>query len=166
MDRTEKIDAISEFLDENHIKIIDAACIGSVVVDAEQTLNKIDNNYEYDELLGKGLTENDIESFKKFLEKNALMMIKPDEISGVSFENSEYYIEGLDGTGLWDDEVEDDEKGQFVKKTEEDRIMETVKKGIMDQGYDIEDEIKTDNSIHVKFTGNGKDYVLNLLKLE
>lgn len=110
MDRTEKIYVIVEFFDENHIKIIDTASIGSVVVDAEQSLDKVDNKYEYDELLEKGLTDGDIESFKKFLEKNALMMIKTDEISGVSFENSEYYIDGLDETDLWNDEVEEDEK--------------------------------------------------------
>lgn len=101
MNRTEKIDAIIEFLDDNHIKIIDTTSIGSVVVDAEQSLDKLDNKYEYIELIEKGFTEGDIDSFKKFLEKNTLMMIKTDEISGVSFENSEYYIDGLDETDLW-----------------------------------------------------------------
>lgn len=110
MDRTEKIDIIIEFLDENHIKIIDTASIGSVIVNADQSLGKIDNKYEYDELLEKGLTGSDIESFKKFLEHNTLMMIKPDEISGVSFENSEYDIDGLVETNLWNDEVEEDEE--------------------------------------------------------
>ena len=109
MDRTEKIDAIVEFLDENHIKIIDTTSIGSVIVNADQSLDKVDNKYEYDELLEKGLTENDIGSFKKFLEHNTLMMIKTDEISGVSFENSEYDIDGLVETNLWNDEVEEDE---------------------------------------------------------
>ena len=98
MEREEKIGAIVEFLDENHIKIIDATSIGSVIVDAEQCLDQVDDKYEYDELLEKGLTDEDIESFKKFLEKNTLMMIKTDEISGVSFENSEYDI------GLWSDD--------------------------------------------------------------
>ena len=110
MNREEKIDTIVEFLDENHIKIIDTTSIGSVIVDAEQYLDKVDNKYEYDELLEKGLTDGDIESFKKFLEKNTLMMIKNDEISGVSFENSEYDIDELVGTDLWHDEVEEDEK--------------------------------------------------------
>lgn len=109
MDRTEKIDVIVEFLDENHIKIIDTTSIGSVIVNADQSLDKVDNKYEYDELLEKGLTENDIGSFKKFLEHNTLMMIKTDEISGVSFENSEYDIDGLVETNLWNDEVEEDE---------------------------------------------------------
>ena len=103
MDRTEKIDAIIEYLDENNIEIIDTTSIGSVVIGAEQSLNKVDNKYEYDELLEKGFTDNDIESFKKFLEKNTLMMIKIDEISGVSFENSEYDIDGLYETDLWSD---------------------------------------------------------------
>lgn len=103
MDRIEKIYAITEFLDENNIKVIDTISIGAVIVDAVQCIDKEDNKYEYDELLGKGLTDNDIESFKKFLEKNNLMMIKTDEISGVSFENSEYYIDGLEETDLWND---------------------------------------------------------------
>jgi len=108
MDRTEKIDVIVEFLDENHIEIIDTTSIGTVIVDADMSLDKIDNKYEYDELLEKGLTGGDIESFKKFLEKNTLMMIKTDEISGVSFENSEYDIDELYGTDLWSGEVEED----------------------------------------------------------
>ncbi len=107
MDRIEKIDAIVEFLDGNHIKIIDTTGIGTVIVDADQSLDKVDNKLEYDELLEKGFTESDIESFKKFLEKNTLMMIKIDEISGVSFENAEYYIDGLGETDLWSDEVEE-----------------------------------------------------------
>lgn len=106
MERTEKIDAIVEFLDENNIKIIDTTSIGSVIVDAEQSLDNADNKYEYDELLEKGLSDSDIESFKKFLEKNNLMMIKTDDISGVSFEHSEYY--GLYESDLWGDEVEED----------------------------------------------------------
>ncbi len=101
MDRTEKIDIIVEFLDDNHIKIIDITCIGSVIIDAG--IDEGDNKYEYDELLEKGLTDDDIESFKKFLEKNTLMMIKIDEISGVSFENAEYYIDGLIDTDLWNE---------------------------------------------------------------
>ena len=121
MERTEKIDAIVEFLDDNHLKIIDTTSIGSVVVDAEQSLDKVDNKLECDELLEKGLTEGDIESFKEFLEKNTLMMIKTDEISGVSFENSEYDIDGLglDETDLWrdkvEDEVEEDKKNEDEK---------------------------------------------------
>ena len=97
MDRTEKIDALVEFFDENNIKIIDTTRIGSVIVDAEQTLDKVDD--EYESLIEKGLTDDDIDSLKEFLEKNNLMMIKPDEISGVSFENSEYNID-VD-TDLW-----------------------------------------------------------------
>lgn len=111
MDRTEKIYAIIEFLDENHIDIIDTTGIGSVIVNADQSLDKVNDKYEYDELIDKGLTDSDIESFKKFLEHNSLMMIKTDEISGVSFENSEYDIDGLVETNLWNDEVEEDESG-------------------------------------------------------
>lgn len=53
-----------------------------------------------------------------------------------------------------------------VEVTEEDRIMEMVKKGIIGQGYIIENDIKTDNSRHIEFSGNGKSYIFNLLKLE
>lgn len=114
MDRTEKIDAIVEFFDENHIKLIDVSCIGSVIVDAQQTVHKEDDNYEYSELLEKGLTDDDIESFKKFLEKHTLMMIKIDDISGVSFENSEYDVDELYDTDLWKDVGEEDENMEEV----------------------------------------------------
>jgi hypothetical protein len=50
--------------------------------------------------------------------------------------------------------------------TEEERIMEMIKKGIIGQGYNIENEVKTDNSRHIEFFGNRKRYILNLLKLE
>jgi hypothetical protein len=106
MDRVEKIDIIVEFLDDNHIKMIDISNIGSVIIDAEQTLNKVDNEYEYNEILEKGLTDDDIESFKKFLESHTLMMIKIDEISGVSFENSDYDSGNLYDTDLLDDKEE------------------------------------------------------------
>jgi len=109
MDRNEKIDIVVEFLDENHIKIIDTTSIGSVIIDAEQSLDEEDNEYEYNELLEKGLTDNDIEFFKEFLEKNTLMMIRADDISGVSFENCEYdYFNELYGTDLWSDKEEED----------------------------------------------------------
>ncbi len=104
MERTEKIDVIIDFLDENHVRIVDTTSIGSVIIDAEQSLNKVDDEYEYNELLEKGLTEDDIESFKKFLEDNTLMMIKVDEISGVSFEHCEYDIDNLCETDLWSNE--------------------------------------------------------------
>ncbi len=110
MERQDKISAIIEFLDDNHIKIIDTTSIGAVVIDAELSLNKEDTKIEYEELLEKGLTEKDIESFKEFLEKNTLMMIKIDEISGVSFENGEYDIEGLNETDLWSDEEEEEKE--------------------------------------------------------
>ena len=101
MDRSEKIDVIVEFLDENSIKIIDTKSIGAVIVDAEQLLDEEDNKYEYDEIVKKGLTDSDIEIFKNFLEKNTLMMIRMDDISGVSFENSEYDIDNLHETDLF-----------------------------------------------------------------
>ena len=109
MDRVEKIDKIVEFLDDNHVKMIDTTNIGSVIIDAEQSLNKVEDEFEYNELLEKDLTDDDIESFKKFLEKNTLMMIKVDEISGVSFENSEYDADNLYETDLFNDNVEEDE---------------------------------------------------------
>ena len=110
MERQDKINAIVEFLDDNHIKIVDTTNIGAVMVDAELSLNKEDTELEFNELLEKGLTEEDIESFNKFIGENTLMMIKVDEISGVSFENCEYYIEGLDETNLWKDEKEEEKE--------------------------------------------------------
>lgn len=115
MERLEKIDAIIEFLDDNHVKIIDTATIGCIVIDAEQSLDKEENKYEYDELLETGLTEKDIESFKKFLEKNTPMMIKIDEISGVSFENSEYDIDDIYETDLWSNEYEADKEDDIYR---------------------------------------------------
>ena len=112
MERQEKIDAIIEFLDDNHIKMIDTTSIGSVIVDAEQSLDRVDNKLEYDELLEKGLTDNDIGSFKKFLEHNTLMMIKTDEISGVSFENCEYDADELYNTKLLSDVEENVEENE------------------------------------------------------
>lgn len=103
MDRSEKIDEILEFLDENRVVIIDTKYIGSVIIDATLTIDKEDDKYEYDELIEKGFTDDDIEDFKRFLDENTLMMIKIDEISGVSFENAEYYIDGLIDTDLWKD---------------------------------------------------------------
>jgi hypothetical protein len=110
MNRTEKIDAVVDFLDDNHIKIIDTETIGAVIIDAEQTLNEEDNEYEYDELREKGLTDDDIESFKRFLEKNTLMMIKIDDISGVSFENVIYEVDGLYETDLLSNKEEEGKK--------------------------------------------------------
>jgi hypothetical protein len=49
---------------------------------------------------------------------------------------------------------------------EEEGIIETIKKGIIDKGYNIEEDIEADSSRHIMFTGNGKNYVLNLLRLE
>ena len=49
---------------------------------------------------------------------------------------------------------------------EEEKIVETIKKGIVEKGYSIDEDTKTDNSIHIIFTGNGKSYVLNMLRLE
>lgn len=109
MDRVEKINIIVEFLDDNHVEMIDTANIGSVIIDAEQSLDKVDDEFEYNELIEKGLTDGDIESFKQFLEKNTLKMIKVDEISGVSFENSEYGAEGLYETDLFGNKVEENE---------------------------------------------------------
>ena len=110
MERQDKIDAIIEFLDDNHVKIVDTTNIGAVMVDAELSLNKEDTELEFNELLEKGLTEKDIESFNNFIEKNTLMMIKVDVISGVSFENCEYYVEGLGETDLWSDEEKEEKE--------------------------------------------------------
>lgn len=49
---------------------------------------------------------------------------------------------------------------------EEEEIMETVRKGIVNKGYNVEESIETDSSMHIMFTGDGKSYVLNLLRLK
>jgi hypothetical protein len=48
----------------------------------------------------------------------------------------------------------------------EERIMEMIKEGIISQGYNIESDLRTDNSRHVEFSGNGEVYIVNLIKLE
>ena len=48
----------------------------------------------------------------------------------------------------------------------EERIMEMIKEEIISQGYIIESDIKTDNSRHIEFSGNGKGYIVNLIELE
>jgi hypothetical protein len=118
MNRNEKLDTLYEFLDEGNFKIIDVTSIGAVIVDAELVLVKEENEDEYNELLEKGLEDSDIYNLKTFLDENNLMIIKNDEITGVSFENAEYYIDGLSDTELWlapaktpkEDDLEEDKK--------------------------------------------------------
>jgi len=165
MDRKEKIDAILEFLDENNINIIDTTCIGSVTVDAEQSLDKVDDKNDYNELLEKGLSEYEIENFKKFLEKNTLMMIRLDEISGVSFENSDYYIEGLYDTDLWSEEsveltVEEAQLIAFeaLRSLVTQNGWEDIK-DMVGRQLDVTDEV-LDQAVHLLFSDKNKKEII------
>lgn len=114
MDRIEKIDAMIEFFDDNHIKIIDLTTIGCIVIDAEFSMDKDYDEYEYQELIDKGFSDIDIAEFRLFLENKEFMMIKPDDISGVSFENAEYSDSNLyDEVDLW---AEDEENSGIEKE--------------------------------------------------
>lgn len=106
MDRQEKIDVIIEVFEENNIKIIETQNLGAIIVEADMSLDKEQDKFEYKELLEKGLTEKQIEEFKKFLDDNFLMMIRNDNVQGVSFENLEC---GLDDSDLWETEEKEEE---------------------------------------------------------
>jgi len=106
MDRQEKIDVIIEVFEENNIKIIETQNLGAIIVEADMSLDKEQDKFEYEELLEKGLTEKQIEEFKKFLDDNFLMMIRTDNVQGVSFENLEC---GLDDSDLWETEEKEEE---------------------------------------------------------
>lgn len=108
MERQDKIDAMKEFLEESNISIIEVD-FGKIVLEADFSLNKEENEYEYKELLEKGLTEKHIEEFKKFLESNNLILLEIDKISGVSFENLEWDIDNLEESELWSSECDEDE---------------------------------------------------------
>ncbi len=77
MNRKEKINAIVEFLEENSLIIIDTVTIQGLIIDAD------------------------------FLEKSNLMIVKGDDISGVSFDNVELSLDLLVESKLWEDEKEE-----------------------------------------------------------
>lgn len=103
MNRQEKIDAIVEFLDENSIKIIETTNIQGLIIDAEFIIDEPENEYEHNELIEKGLIEEDLESFKTFLENKQMIMIKIDDVTGVSFDNCELSSDLLYESDLWKD---------------------------------------------------------------
>jgi len=106
MDRKEKIDVLVEFLNDNGIKVIETKTIQGLIIDAEFIIDEDENEDEYNELIEKGLTEEDLESFKNFLENGNMIMINIDDVTGVSFENCELSSELLyePELNLWKDE--------------------------------------------------------------
>ena len=109
MNRKEKIDAVIEFLDENHIVIIETADIQGLIIDAQFNIDEKESAYDHDELIEKGLTKEDLQSFNSYLEDNMMMMIKIDEVTGVSFDNCELSSDFLYESDLWKDEEEEEE---------------------------------------------------------
>lgn len=107
MDREDKISIIIEFLDKYNLKIIEAENLGAIIIDADYNLDKEGKIDDWNELIEKGLTDEDIKSFSEFLETENLMIIEPDKITGVSFENLEHYIDDLDESELWENEEND-----------------------------------------------------------
>ena len=112
MERKEKIDAFIDFLDENHITIIETSTIQGLIIDAQFTIDQDESEDEYNELIEKGLTDEDFESLNEFLESKMLMMIKTDDVNGVSFENCEISSNTFPefATDLWKDEEENNEE--------------------------------------------------------
>lgn len=106
MERKEKIVAVIEFMEENNIKIIETANIQVLIIDAQFVIDAEDeqNEYEYGELIDKGLTDKDLKLLNSYLEDNLMMMIKTDDVQGVSFENCELSSEMLYESVLWEDE--------------------------------------------------------------
>ncbi len=68
LERQKKIDALVEFLDDNHITIIETSTIQGLIIDAQFTINQDESEDEYNELIEKGLTDEDFESLNEFLE--------------------------------------------------------------------------------------------------
>ena len=113
MNRKEKIDAVVEFMDDNNIKIIETANIQGLIIDAQFVIDAEDeqNEDEYNELISKDLTDRDLELLNSYLENNMMMMVKTDDVQGVSFENCEISSDMLYESDLWKDEkVKQDEE--------------------------------------------------------
>ncbi len=104
--REEKINRLLDYLNENNIKIIEIEKIGEVIIDEEFNViqNKEYCNFEHIELTEIGLSGSDIDELGRFLDSSGLMMIREDDITGVSFENCEYYLDKLFDSTLWIDE--------------------------------------------------------------
>ena len=103
MNRQEKIDALVEFFDENNIKIIETSTIQGLIIDAQFDIDESESAYEHDELIEKGLRDGDFKSLEEFLESKMWMMIKIDEVTGVSFDNCELSSDLLHESDLWKD---------------------------------------------------------------
>ncbi len=115
MNRQEKINAVIEFMDENLIKIIETANIQALIIDAQIVIEAGDeeNEYEYNELIEKGITDEDLILLNSYLEDHQMMMIKTDDISGVSFDNCELSSDILSDilyeSYLWKDDEDTEE---------------------------------------------------------
>ena len=112
MNRQEKIDVIIDFLDENGLKIIETSTIQGLIIDAEYCIDEPEAKDEIAELISTGLSLDELELFKTYLNDNQMILIKEDEISGVSFENCEYISDLLHESELLNDEenAEEDEE--------------------------------------------------------
>lgn len=108
--REGKIDSLVDFFGENNLIIVDTEDIGSVVVECDVRINNEedstdkDSKYYYDELIDKGLDNKDIEGFNEFLDRHSLIIVKNDNVSGVSFENCMYDLDELYNLDLWKNE--------------------------------------------------------------
>ncbi len=110
MNRQEKIEALIEVLDENNIKIIDTSSIQGLIIDAQFTINRDDNEFEYNEMIDKGLTDEDLGIVESFIEASSWMMVKIDDVQGVSFDNVELSLDMLYESDLWKDVEEGEEE--------------------------------------------------------
>ncbi len=108
MNRQEKIEALIEVLDENNIKIIETSTIQGLIIDAQFTINEDED--EYNGFVEKGLTDEDFKFLEEFFESTMWMMIKIDDVQGVSFDNVELSLDMLYESDLWKDEEDSDEE--------------------------------------------------------
>ena len=93
------------------------------------------------------------------------MMIKTDEISGVSFENSDYYIEGLYDTDLWSEEsveltVEEAQLIAFeaLRSLVTQNGWEDIK-DMVGRQLDVTDEV-LDQAVHLLFSDKNKKEII------
>ncbi len=110
MNRQEKIEVLIEVLDDNNIKIIETSTIQGLVIDAQFNINQGEGEFEYNELIEKGLIDEDFASLEEFLESNMMMMVKIDDVQGVSFDNVELSLDMLYELNLWKDDEDEEEE--------------------------------------------------------
>ncbi len=103
MDREEKIGSLIECLQEHNIKIIDTKNIQGLIIDAEVDKDTLKESLN-DEGEDKGINDEDLDGLFKFLDGSGLVLVDIYNVSGVSFENCEYYVDSLYESNLWDGE--------------------------------------------------------------